>query len=87
MFYKVRLLYVDCLPKEMKTDITAQIKEHIEWLSPKDHLQRATNGFKSLISFMNGKDNTKHLQKFRDYTNKLDPLEMKVFTMYLNLQD
>ena len=47
----------------MKTDITAQIKEHIEWLSPKDHLQK-TNGSQSLISFMNNQDNTKHLQKF-----------------------
>ena len=36
---------VDCLPKHMKIDITDKINAHIDWLSPKDNLQRATNGF------------------------------------------
>ena len=62
----------------MKTDITAQIKEHIEWLSPKDHLQRAT-GPKSLISFMNGSDNTKHLEKFNEVTSQLDSVRTESF--------
>ena len=63
----------------MKKDITAQIKEHIDWLSLKDHLQRATNGFKSLISFMNSQDNTKHLQKFNQVTSQLDNVRTEDF--------
>ncbi len=70
---------VDCLPTEMKVDITHQLKEHIDWLSPKDHLQRATNGFKSLISFMNNQDNTKHLKKFNEVTNQLDKVRTENF--------
>jgi len=70
---------VDCLPGNIKKDFTQKLNEHIDWLSPKDHLQRATNGFKSLISFMNAQDNTKHLQKFNQVTNQLDKVRTEHF--------
>ena len=68
----------------MKTDITAQIKEHIEWLTQRSFTKKLMDP-KSLISFMNNQDNTKHLQKFNPSYNQLDTLEMKVFTMYSEL--
>jgi len=70
---------VDCLPADMKQDITAKLEEHIEWLSPQDHLQRATNGFRSTISFMNNQDNTKHLKKFNSVTAQLDSVRSENF--------
>ena len=69
----------DCLPKKLKNKITSKIKNHIEWLKTKDHLQRATNGFKSAISFMNSNDNVKHLQKFNHVTNQLDKVRQEKF--------
>ena len=44
------------IKEELQNKITSKIKNHIKWLKTKDHLQRATNGFKSAISFMNSND-------------------------------
>ena len=68
-FTKSEYYRIDCTTPGYETNTSEKIKEHIEWLEPKDHLTRATNGFKSAIDFMMAKDNTKHLQNFRDYTN------------------
>lgn len=70
---------VDCLPQDMKQDVTQKIEEHINWLTPKDHLQRATNGFRSTITFMNSQDNTKHLKKFNSVTAQLDSVRTENF--------
>jgi len=70
---------IDCLPPDMKQEVTAKLQEHINWLSPQDHLQRATNGFKSTIQFMNAQDNTKHLSKFNQVTEKLDNVRTESF--------
>jgi hypothetical protein len=70
---------VDCLPEYMKQDVTAKLEEHIAWLSPQDHLQRATNGFRSTISFMNSQDNTQHLKKFNQVTAQLDAVRTENF--------
>ena len=56
-----------------------KIQEHIEWLSPQDHLQRATNGFKSSLSFMNNTDNTQNLKKFNQVTSQLDSVRNEKF--------
>jgi len=70
---------VDCLPADIKQDVTAKLEEHVAWLSPQDHLQRATNGFKSTIQFMNSQDNTKHLKKFNQVTAQLDSVRTENF--------
>mgnify|MGYP003342997553 CR=1 FL=1 len=41
-----------------------KILEHIYWLGPKDHLKRATTGYKSLLTFMNGDDKSHLLKEF-----------------------
>ena len=69
----------DCLPQTLKNNITKKIQEHIEWLSPQDHLQRATNGFKSSLSFMNNTDNTHNLNRFNQVTSQLDSVRNEKF--------
>ena len=69
----------DCLPEYLKNIVTKKIQEHIEWLSPQDHLQRATNGFKSSLSFMNNTDNTQNLKKFNQVTSQLDSVRNEKF--------
>ena len=69
----------DCLPQTLKKNKTKKIQEHIEWLSPQDHLQRATNGFKSSLSFMNNTDNTHNLNRFNQVTSQLDSVRNEKF--------
>ena len=62
----------DILPASMKSKVTDLYNNHIEKIEPLDHLGRATNGFKSAINFINAKDNTVLLPKFRKYIKLLD---------------
>jgi radical SAM protein with 4Fe4S-binding SPASM domain len=55
---------IDVLPQRYKEQITAKVKEHIEWLRPQDHLQRATSGYEGMVHFMNSKDNSHLLKEF-----------------------
>ena len=78
---------VDCLPEDIKNDVTAKLEAHIAWLEPQDHLQRATNGFKSTIGFMNSQDNTQNLGKFNSVTAQLDEVRTENFyTVFPELQ-
>ena len=55
---------IDVLPSEYKKQITAKVQEHIEWLRPQDHLQRATSGYEGMLNFMNATDNSHLLEEF-----------------------
>jgi radical SAM protein with 4Fe4S-binding SPASM domain len=55
---------IDVLPAEYKQQVTDKILQHLEWLEPKDHLKRATNGYKSLLTYMNGHDKSHLLGEF-----------------------
>jgi radical SAM protein with 4Fe4S-binding SPASM domain len=55
---------IDVLPKLFKDQITSKIQNHIEWLRPQDHLQRATSGYEGILNFMNGNDNGLLLKEF-----------------------
>jgi hypothetical protein len=55
---------IDVLPKEYKEQITTKVTEHINWLRPQDHLQRATTGYEGMLKFMNAQDNSHLLQEF-----------------------
>ena len=50
------------------------MEQHIEWLKPHDRLQRATEGFQSLIKFMNTTDNQALIEQFWSNTNQLDQI-------------
>jgi sulfatase maturation enzyme AslB (radical SAM superfamily) len=55
---------IDVLPQEYKEQITAKVQEHINWLRPQDHLQRATSGYEGMLNFMNAQDNSHLLKEF-----------------------
>jgi len=55
---------IDVLPQVYKDQVTNKVQEHIEWLRPQDHLQRATSGYEGMIHFMNGTDNSHLLKEF-----------------------
>ena len=55
---------IDVLPSKYKEQITSKIQEHIKWLRPQDHLQRATSGYEGMLHFMNSKDNSHLLREF-----------------------
>jgi len=63
---------IDVLPDRYKEEIKERILAHIYWLGPKDNLKRATNGYKSMISYLEQQDNTHYLKEFFEYTDKLD---------------
>jgi len=66
---------VDIYPPAFKEKVLIPAYErHIEWLEPQDKLQRATNGFKSVINFMRAQDQSELYPKFISETNKLDKL-------------
>lgn len=71
---------IDIFPEEFKRDvIEPKIRAHIEWLEPQDKLQRATNGFKSLLNMMNSQSNTPHWNRFVEETAKLDGIRNENF--------
>jgi hypothetical protein len=55
---------IDALPGDYKKQINEKVKEHIEWLRPQDHLQRATSGYEGMLHFMNATDNSHLLKEF-----------------------
>lgn len=81
----------DILPQTFKDQATKKINDAIEWLKDKDHLTRATNGYKGLLNFMNGADNTRYLKHFFTITDQLDSLRQekfeKIFLEFGGLRD
>lgn len=67
-------LRVDIATTELKQRIQTRVEQHIEWLKPHDRLQRATEGFQSLIKFMNTTDNQALIEQFWSNTNQLDQI-------------
>jgi hypothetical protein len=65
-------LRVDIAPQDYKDRIVARIEQHQAWLRPHDHLSRATEGFQSLMRFIQATDNTNLLPRFWNKTQQLD---------------
>lgn len=65
---------VDIMPVKMKHTLTSKIKDHIDYIEDKDPLNRATSGFKSLITYLWAKDNSKEIPSFVQLVNRLDKL-------------
>jgi organic radical activating enzyme len=63
---------IDLLPLEIKQQFKQQFEEHIEWLRPRDTIQRAIGGFQGAIQFMMATDNSHLLGEFWDSVNDLD---------------
>jgi sulfatase maturation enzyme AslB (radical SAM superfamily) len=65
---------IDIAPAEYKQQLKNKFEKHLEWLTPIDHLHRATVGFESAIKYMMSTDNTHLINKFWAHTEKLDEI-------------
>ena len=75
MYYRI-----DVLPYQYKLNVQEKYLEHIEWLKPQDHLNRATTGFESAIKFMMADDKTNLLPVFKTKTAQLDSIRSEKLT-------
>ena len=69
----------DVLPRPFKDVAIDKINKHIEWLEPLDNLTRATNGYKSMVTFLNQQDNSQHLGEFFKTNDKMDAVRSEKF--------
>lgn len=67
-------LRIDIAPIKYKQRIRMAYEEHLEWLRPKDQLNRATVGFESAVNFMMATDNSSLIPKFWSKTLELDTI-------------
>ena len=65
---------IDIAPAEYKQKLEAKYLKHLDWMSDRDPLQRATQGFRSAITFMNATDNTQLIDTFWRKTYELDSI-------------
>jgi organic radical activating enzyme len=65
---------VDIAPADFKKSLLKKYQEHLEWLRPQDDLNRATQGFESVINFMQATDNTHLIDQFWRKTHQLDEI-------------
>jgi organic radical activating enzyme len=81
---------IDALPEIYKKELEQKILQHIYWLRPKDKLKRATNGYKSMITYMYQNDNTHYLKEFFRVNDQVDQLRKEsfeeVFSEYKDLR-
>lgn len=70
---------IDILPEHMKQELTELYTKHIEWLEPQDHLTRATNGFRSAITYMNADDKSHLIHEFVKRTDEMDRFRNESF--------
>lgn len=65
---------VDIAPPAYKQKIRDRITKHLDWLRPQDTLKRATQGFESVLNFMDATDNSALVSKFWSKTEQLDAI-------------
>lgn len=79
---------IDMLPWAMKNEVIKKYEEHIKWLEPLDTFNRATNGFRSALNFMNSTDNTHFIKEFLRRTQALDKFrDENFFETFPELKD
>jgi len=67
-------LRIDLATPTYKQRVADRIQQHLDWLAPHDHLQRASQGFRSLITFMQATHNAHLLPLFWKKTQQLDQI-------------
>lgn len=65
---------IDIATENYKQQLKNKFQEHLEWLRPQDHLQRASVGFESAIKFMELADNSNLIDQFWQKTYQLDSI-------------
>jgi organic radical activating enzyme len=67
-------LRIDIATAEYKEKLNRKYQDHLDWLRPQDHLNRATVGFESAVNFMMGTDNSNLIPKFWTKMSELDAI-------------
>jgi sulfatase maturation enzyme AslB (radical SAM superfamily) len=67
MFYRV-----DIANEHLRQKVYDKYQQHLEWLIPLDTLGRATNSFRSVLTFMTKTDNSRLIPEFWSKTEELD---------------
>ena len=67
MFYRV-----DIANEHLRQKVYDKYQQHLEWLIPLDTLGRATNSFRSVLTFMTKTDNSRLIPEFWRKTEELD---------------
>ena len=65
---------IDIAPDKYKQRLEEKYRKHLSWMSDRDPLGRATQGFESAIIFMNATDNTQLIDSFWRKTHELDSI-------------
>jgi hypothetical protein len=65
---------IDIAPQEYKQQLEEKYRKHLSWMSDRDPLGRATQGFESAIAFMMATDNTQLIDTFWRKTHELDEM-------------
>ena len=65
---------IDIAPQEYKQQLEEKYRKHLSWMSDRDPLGRATQGFESAIAFMMATDNTQLIDTFWRKTHELDEI-------------
>jgi hypothetical protein len=77
-------------PEFKEQVIKPAYEQHIAWLEPQDKLSRATNGFRSMLSFIMNNDGSQHWDRFVEETAQLDSVRNEnfwdTFTEYKELK-
>jgi MoaA/NifB/PqqE/SkfB family radical SAM enzyme len=65
---------IDIAPAGFKQELQHKYQQHLDWLSSRDPLQRATQGFQSAINFMMATDNSHLVPEFWRHADQLDAI-------------
>jgi MoaA/NifB/PqqE/SkfB family radical SAM enzyme len=65
---------IDIATAEFKNQLQLKYQQHLDWLSSRDPLQRATQGFQSAINFMMATDNSHLVPEFWKHADQLDTI-------------
>jgi sulfatase maturation enzyme AslB (radical SAM superfamily) len=67
------------LSDALKTQVKDRIHNHLTWLGPLDHMNRATNGYQSIIKFIDQPADADQLKEFFRETDQFDQIRAESF--------
>ena len=67
------------LSDTLKQQVKERIHNHLLWLGPQDHMNRATNGYQSIIKFMDQPADADQLKEFFRETDQFDQIRNESF--------
>lgn len=71
---------IDIAPPAYKQQLEAKYLQHLDWISDRDPLGRATQGFRSAMTFMQATDNSHLIPTFWKKTHQLDEIRNETWS-------